>query len=126
MKTIEKILEVFFLIMVIILVFIAGSFTYSKYIAKDDVANAFGYTLMVVKSNSMVPVFEYGDKLIIKLNDSYEVGDIVTFKEKNYFVTHRVIEIKANEVTTKGDANNKEDAPISKKSIVGVVKKVLN
>ena len=57
---------------------------------------------------------------IIK-QDNYKIGDIVTYKKNNGYITHRIIKINKNEITTKGDANNIEDESIEKKNIVGKV-----
>jgi len=75
--------------------------------------------LSSVRSNSMYPLFERSDMILIKSisdNDSVNIGDIIVFKvEKGSlsskgWIVHRIIE--GNEETgyiTKGDANNDTD-----------------
>ena len=62
----------------------------------------------------MIPTFKKGDILFIKKQKKYNIGDIITYEEKQqeqkYFVTHRIIEKYENEYRTKGDANNKQDS----------------
>ena len=80
-----------------------------------------GYAYLEVISGSMEPKISIGDIVIIdtKVSD-YKVKDIVTFKDINgSFVTHRIMEIKDDEIITQGDANNTIDDSITKDKIVG-------
>jgi signal peptidase len=73
----------------------------------------------------MEPTLHIGSLAYVKLTDASEIskGDIITFlMEGNLTVaTHRVVNIDENsrEFTTKGDANNTQDAPISFDRLVG-------
>lgn len=69
------------------------------------------YKLLTVTSNSMYPVFEAGDLIMIVRSEQIEAGDIITFHTKDgSLLTHRVMEIKADgEIVTKGDANETID-----------------
>ena len=60
-----------------------------------------------------------GDYIIVKNTNNYKKGDIVTYKENDYYITHRIVEINGNKVITKGDANNTNDEEIDKNDIVG-------
>lgn len=82
----------------------------------------FGIKCAVVMTGSMEPTIEIDDFVIIKKSDKIKVNDIVAYKEKDnkYEILHRVVKIDGDEVTTKGDANNIEDQPISKSNIFGV------
>ncbi|MCX9012913.1 MAG: signal peptidase I [Candidatus Methanoperedens sp.] len=69
-------------------------------------------TFQVVISDSMKPVFARGDLVLSQgIFKEPNVGDIVTFKAANVQnpVTHRVINIQANSVTTRGDNNPSAD-----------------
>lgn len=125
MKIVWKIVEGIIVIILLGLIFVNACFAYTKLIKKDKLANVLGYTYMVVQSNSMIPEFKSKDMLIIKLTDEFKVGDIVTFEEEDFFITHRVIEIKGNTLTTKGDNNNAADQPITRDRVIGVVKKII-
>ena len=53
--------------------------------------------LLIVKSNSMYPTLQKGDFILIKRNNDYKKGDIITYDyESNYLVTHRIIEKNNN------------------------------
>jgi len=68
------------------------------------------YKVLLVQSGSMAPSINTGDLIIIKPVLLYQKGDIVTFLSKNGFnITHRIVEIKDNKITTKGDANSIND-----------------
>ena len=71
--------------------------------------------LLIVKSNSMYPTLQKGDFILIKRNNDYKKGDIITYDyESNYLVTHRIIEKNNEGFITKGDNNNSEDNELIK------------
>ncbi len=53
--------------------------------------------------------------------ENIESGEVISFRiGDNMLVTHRVTEIHDNEYTTKGDANNTEDAaPVTAENYIG-------
>jgi signal peptidase len=99
-------------------------------IMKKEYANIFGYSIFEVKTGSMSGSIEIGDLVFVNILDenkknSLKVGDIVSFKDENYIVTHRINEINGENITTKGDANNAVDKAITKDKIIGKVVKVI-
>ena len=71
------------------------------------------YHPLVVLSGSMEPTYKEGSILYYKkvLGKNLKEGDVVTFiSENGNYVSHRIVSIKDNLITTKGDANNVEDA----------------
>ena len=84
--------------------------------------------LLIVKSNSMYPTLQKGEFILIKRNNDYKKGDIITYDyESNYLVTHRIIEKNNNFFITKGDNNNSEDDKfIQLDNIKGKVILILN
>ena len=83
-------------------------------VLKHDFATFGGYALLEVVSGSMEPA------IIIDTKDKhYKTKDIVTFRDENNFVTHRIVAINDDEIVTKGDSNNAEDKAITKKDVVG-------
>lgn len=75
-----------------------------------------------VETGSMEQGIHAGDYVMIFKKEKYVVGDIVTYKKDNYYITHRIIKsIDGNRVITKGDANNIEDEEININAIVGKV-----
>lgn len=108
-------------ILIILLSIMVISF---KFFIKDS--QPFGVTVLRVSSNSMIPIFQKGDFIIIKKQIEYTIGDIITYEveenDNRYYVTHRIIEKNGDEYITKGDANNRKDEEIiSKKDIKGKV-----
>lgn len=74
-----------------------------------------GYCLLTVLSDSMSPILNTGDLVLVKRHPAkIKVGDIITFRIKeNILVTHRVIQTHMQDgkilYITKGDANKDED-----------------
>lgn len=81
----------------------------------------FGYGAAVVLSGSMEPELSINDLIIVKKTDDFQVDQVVVYQDGNSLVVHRILEIRENEVITKGDANNTEDEPIEKSRIKGKV-----
>lgn len=114
-QTIQKI---FLIIIIFILLFIL----YSKFILKEELIKLYNTAILVVLTGSMEPTIKSGEMIIIKEQIDYNVDDIVTYKEdRNFFVTHRIINKYENKYETKGDNNNLVDEPIDKDQIEGKV-----
>ncbi len=66
---------------------------------------------LVVVTGSMKPSINPGDVVVLRhISSSPQVGDVVTYKMGNAFITHRVVEAYQNgSVVTKGDANDAPD-----------------
>lgn len=76
----------------------------------------FGFQLKTVFSGSMEPGIKTGSIILVKLSektDKYKANDVITFKEENQLVTHRIVEViqSSDQVMyrTKGDHNQTED-----------------
>lgn len=78
-----------------------------------------GYSQLVVISGSMRPAIEPGDLLIIRRQESYRPGDIITFTEGGSLVTHRLLSLQGQTALTRGDANNTDDAPVELSRVQG-------
>ena len=85
---------------------------------------------MSVQSGSMVPVLQVGDLILVKKVDpvaDLEVGDIITYERASdgQTIVHRIIEDtlseSGGEIITKGDANQREDTPITADQVTGRV-----
>ena len=86
-----------------------------------------GLQVFNVISGSMEPTYSVGDLLYVKTvdPDSVKVGDPITFvlNEDLVVATHRVVAVDSvnRQFTTKGDANDTEDAaPVHFNNLVGV------
>ena len=85
----------------------------------------FGYSAFEVKTGSMKPTISPSDVIIVKNEKNPNVNDIITYKNNNDFITHRVVEKSGNNYITKGDANNTRDNAITSDDVVGKVVHVL-
>lgn len=81
--------------------------------------SVFGYRVYRVGSGSMNPVLKVGDYILIGKSNNYKIGDIITYKSKSSYITHRIVYIDGKKIVTKGDSNNIDDEFINKKNIVG-------
>ena len=92
---------------------------YNKFITKDKVVLIGKYYIFQIATGSMEHELVPGDYIIVEKTDNYKVGDIVTYLEDGYYITHRINKIEEDSITTKGDANTALDNPISKDKIIG-------
>lgn len=122
-KTITNIILTILTIAVLIMLY---SFI-SLSLLKKDYVNFWGYTAFEVASGSMAETINIDDLVIVKVNAKYKVGDIITYKHENDFITHRIIKIDSQTklITAKGDANNVEDNNINPNQVVGKVIKII-
>lgn len=84
--------------------------------------------MMTVTSNSMWPVLKRGDLVFIKAvkPDDIEIGSVIVFRHGEGMAVHRVVEITAWTITTRGDANTKPDSPIFYEDVIGRVPTIGN
>ena len=123
-KTCNILLDFLIIILGIIILVNVYSFIQIKILNKDY-SSFFGYSTFEVQTGSMKPSISPSDVIIVKSDKNPKVNDIITFKKKNDFITHRVVEKSGNTYITKGDANNARDAAITSDDIVGRVVHVL-
>lgn len=79
------------------------------------------YPLATITSGSMWPQLKIDDLILMKgiKGEEAKVGEIIIFKNDKGFTIHRLIKKQGDMFITKGDANNIEDAPITKDQIIG-------
>lgn len=101
--------------------------------SSSGVANIFGYSVLSVQSDSMEPVFNEGDLIVIrctKTTQRFKKGDIVSFiaydaSGTRFVNTHRIVNVVKGETrdryTTKGDnAPNEDIKKLYSSNIVGI------
>lgn len=81
----------------------------------------FGYGSAVVLSGSMEPAIMVDELILVKAQESYETGDVVVYQNGRLLVVHRIVAMDDETITTRGDANNTEDAPITLSQVKGRV-----
>lgn len=126
MKIIKKIMQVFINVLLVLvtllILFLVYRIVSIKFFKKDVTLR---YTFYEIATGSMEPTLNVKDFIIVKESDKYSVGDIITYKEDNSYITHRIIKINGDTLITKGDANNSEDKTISKSEVIGKVVKII-
>lgn len=130
---IEKIILIKNIVFAVILVFLAAiiAFTTIARISGNS-PSVLGFSLYRVGTGSMEPALEVGDIILSRSVDPAELrkGDIVTFMGVSgdmagKMVTHRVISEAYEDngdtyIVVKGDANDRPDAPVNTKNVLGV------
>ena len=82
------------------------------------------YPMATISSGSMWPALKEGDVVLLKGADSIDdvkVGDIIAFRHVDGFAIHRIARIEGEQITTRGDANTREDEPIQIEAVIGKV-----
>lgn len=91
-----------------------------RWIFHDTDQSIFGYRAVCVMSGSMEDTLSVGDIVLISEERNYERDDIISFKEGNTIITHRIIEMTDEGFITKGDANNAADSEtVKEEDIIG-------
>lgn len=121
----KKIDTIFTIILLVILVILIFCYAQLKIFHKDYI-NFCGYTIFQVITGSMSDTINPQDIIIVKLTNDVKTNDIITFRVGENFVTHRMIGTEGDKIITRGDANNSQDAPISKEQVVGKVVFIIN
>ena len=116
-------------VLLIVIALIIGVSLYSANARKlvgDPMPMPLGVGMSVVLSGSMEPVLHVDDLVIIKEQDSYEVGDVVVYRDGSSLTIHRIIDLDGDTVITQGDANNVHDEPFTADKIKGKMVKVIH
>ena len=140
MKTnIKKVTSIIVSVLLWVIIAVTAVFVFMSLSAKQNngVPKLFGYSPLVVVSNSMNSTraddFKAGDIVVIGPVDTskLKVNDIVTFPDfingKESMNTHRIVKIQtvngATKITTQGDNNPTPDADLKAPSdIIGIYK----
>ncbi len=93
----------------------------ARSLAGQKLPMPFGIGTAVVLSGSMEPTLSVNDVIIVREQESYNVGDIVVYENGREMIVHKIIEKNGDTLTTKGDANNTADEPISTEAVKGKV-----
>ncbi len=88
-------------------------------IQNKEYINIFGFSILSTETGSMSPTIKKGDIIIIKIGDEIKEKDIITYKQDNVLITHRIEKIDGDMIITKGDYNNIQDEPIEKSQVIG-------
>ena len=95
-------------------------------IQNKEYVNIFGYSVLSTETGSMSPTIEVGDIIIIKIGDEIKENDIITYKQDDVLITHRIEQIDGDTIITKGDYNNIQDEPIERNQVIGKAVYIIN
>lgn len=118
-KIIKLIVDILTYLLIVVVALYLVFAIYNKFITKDKMLLAGKYYIFQIATGSMEHELVAGDFIVVEKCDDYKVGDIITYVEDNYYITHRINKISEDKIITKGDANSSSDSPISKDKIVG-------
>ena len=124
-KIIDGVLNVLIVLFAIFLLISIYTLIQVK-VLKNEYSNFFGYSTFEVQTGSMHGTIEAGDWIVVKGTKDVKIGDIITYKHGNDFITHRVIESYKGTFVTKGDANNTKDDPIDQSQVIGKVVRIMH
>ncbi len=82
----------------------------ARFLLKREPPHIFGFYPMVVTTGSMEPQLPAGAVVVVHAQETYQVGDIISFRQEGAVVTHRIVERVEGGFRTAGDANNTADS----------------
>ena len=87
---------VYFIIILIVLYY--TFFIIYTLLNPNKTPSLFGFKTFSIISGSMAPEINIGDLIIVRKDENmkYSVGDIVSFRNNEDVITHRIVEIKRN------------------------------
>ena len=119
-KTLQIVVRCIIAVLLCAVLYTAVFFVAVKIQNPNAVPMPFGFGASLVLSGSMEPEISTDDLVFVKRADELHVGDVVLYNTGGSNVLHRITKIDGDIITTKGDANNTEDKPISASVVLGV------
>lgn len=120
MDKIKKIVSIVILIIILPILFVNVIILIDSVVNPNEVPGFFGYKPFIVLSGSMKDEINSGDLVLTKEIEPEKLkkGDIISFKEGEIVVTHRIVDIVEKDgetgFVTKGDNNEANDINIVK------------
>ena len=120
--------DVLLWILMLALLFLVLSGIYQRVLQKNGYTGFLGIGYAVVVSGSMEPQIHINDMIVYQEKDPGKLNlhDVIVYKRaepdgSTVLITHRIVSMDDSTVTTKGDANRREDTPVPYERIVGKV-----
>ena len=109
-------------ILLLPILFVSMYMGFCKLILGIEVPTLFGCASAIIVSGSMEPALQINDWIMAKSCNTYQVDDIILFKQDEVYITHRIVALHDGVLTTRGDANNIPDKkPVRMEQVVGKV-----
>lgn len=125
MKLLKNTLLILSALSIICFVLLCGAIIVETKIMDKPVAAVFGYSIVNIAggAGSMYPTLKPYDTVLLKKKDSYEAGDVVTYRDGDSLVTHRIVETVDGGYKTKGDntLNSVDAVTLSDDMIIGAM-----
>ena len=118
MDKFKKIVSIIILIIILPILFVNVVILVDSVVNPNEIPGFFGYKPFIVLSGSMKPEINSGDLVLTKEiePEKLEKGDIISFREGEIVVTHRIVDIVDEKdekgFITKGDNNESKDLKI--------------
>lgn len=119
-KTLHILLNIIICIGILIVILVGYNYVQLQILHKNY-TNFLGYTIFEISTGSMKDALDIYDVVVVKITKDVNEDDIISYQEGNEIITHRVLKINGEEITTRGDANNTEDKTITKDNVIGKV-----
>ena len=126
LKIIKNIIINLIIFILVIIAIIAIWTSIQLSVQGKEYVDIFGYSIFSTETASMAPTIQIGDIVIVKIGKNVQEEDIITYKDDNSFITHRIIKMDEKSIIAKGDNNNSQDKPITKDAVLGKVVFVFN
>lgn len=93
----------------------------------NEMPTVFGYAGATVQTGSMEPEIGKGDFVVMKRQERYEIGEVITYysPQEDRYITHRIVGVSEAGYITRGDNNGGSDDPFPA-AFDNVVGKVVN
>ena len=126
---IKKTIRIVLLIALILVLLLAVLIVLGAVLRDEMLLSPWGTGFFVIASGSMEPNIPSGSIVLVTAvaQEEIAVGDVLTFfsTSKTEVITHRVVAVSGGGedyfVTTRGDANNTDDRPLSYDRVIGRV-----
>ncbi len=109
MKAALRVLRGAAVVLLAAVVAVNAALLFSRFALKQEPPHVLGFYPMFVATGSMEPNLPAGAIVIAHAQAEYNVRDVISFRQGDAVVTHRVVEKTAEGYRTAGDANNTPD-----------------
>lgn len=122
MRALLRVLRAAVILLLGAVVVVNGALLVSRFVLKQEPPHVFGFYPMLVTTGSMETALPAGTAVVAHAQADYAVGDVISFRQGEAVVTHRIIEKTAEGYRTAGDANSApDDGIVAPQAVLGRV-----